>query len=129
MSAAIVLALGALDLGLVQSIILPALSSLAAHDGASIFAVAWLATGFLLAAAVAGPLFGRLGDLVGKKRMILVSLAAFVLGSLVCALSSSIGLAIAGERSRASGRRSPRSPSASRATPWRRRTCRAWSAS
>jgi MFS family permease len=96
MSAAIVLALGALDFGLEQSIILPALPSLAQHYGASIVSVAWLATGFLLAAAVAVPLFGRLGDQVGKKRMILVSLGAFAAGSLVCALSSSIGPAIAG---------------------------------
>jgi MFS family permease len=95
-SAATVLALGALDFGLEQSIIVPALPSLAVHYGASIVAVAWLATGFLLAAAVAVPLFGRLGDLLGKKRMILVSLGAFAVGSLVCALSSSIGLAIAG---------------------------------
>jgi MFS family permease len=94
--ASVVLALGALDFGLEQSIIVPALPTLAQHYAASIVAVAWLATAFLLAAAVAVPLFGRLGDLVGKKRMILVSLGAFALGSLVCALSSSIGLAIAG---------------------------------
>ena len=96
LGAAVVLALGALDFGLEQSIILPALPSLAQHYAASIVAVSWLATAFLLAAAVAVPLFGRLGDLVGKKRMILVSLAAFALGSLLCAVSSSIGLAIAG---------------------------------
>src|SRR5262249_27308095 len=87
---------GALDFGLEQSIIVPALPSLARHYETSIIGVTWLATGFLLSAAVAVPLFGRLGDLFGKKRMILVSLTAFSLGSLVCALPSSIGLAIAG---------------------------------
>jgi MFS family permease len=94
--ASIVLALGALDFGLEQSIILPALPSLAEYYGASIIGVAWPATGFLLAAAVGVPLFGRLGDLVGKKRMILVSLGAFSAGSLVCAVSGTIGFAIAG---------------------------------
>jgi len=92
----VVLALGALDFGLEQSIIVPALPSLAAHYGASIIGVAWLVTGFLVAAVVAVPLAGRLGDLVGKKRMILVSLAAFAAGSLVCAVTHSIGPAIAG---------------------------------
>jgi MFS family permease len=94
--AAVVLALGALDFGLEQSIILPALPSLAEHYGASIAAVTWLASAFLLAAAVAVPTFGRLGDLIGKKRMILVSLGLFTIGSLVCALARSIGPAIAG---------------------------------
>ena len=47
---------------------------------------AWLATGFLVAAAVAVPLCGRLGDVVGKKRMVLVSLGLFAVGSLVCAV-------------------------------------------
>ena len=45
---------------------------------------------------MAVPLCGRLGDMVGKKRMILVSLGLFAAGSLVCAVASSIGLAIAG---------------------------------
>lgn len=94
--ATVVLALGALDFGLEQSIIVPALPSLATHYGASIVAIAWLVTGFLVAAAVAVPLAGRLGDLVGKKRMILISLGAFATGSLVCALTHSIALAIAG---------------------------------
>jgi MFS family permease len=94
--AAVVLALGALDFGLEQSIILPALPSLAEHYGASIATVTWLASAFLLAAAVAVPTFGRLGDLIGKKRMILVSLGLFTIGSLVCALARSIGPAIAG---------------------------------
>ena len=77
------LALGALDFGLEQSIILPALPRLAQHYGASIVGVAWLVTAFLLAAAVAVPLFGRLGDLFGKKRLLLVSLSAVAAGSLV----------------------------------------------
>jgi MFS family permease len=92
----VVLALGALDFGLEQSIIVPALPSFVVSYHTSIIGVAWLVTGFLVAAAVAVPLAGRLGDLVGKKRMLLVSLGAFAAGSLVCALTHSIALAIAG---------------------------------
>src|SRR5262245_24366897 len=91
-----VLTLGALDFGLEQSIIVPALPALAQHYGASIVGVAWLATAFLLAGVVAVPVFGRLGDLYGKRRLLLVSLTAFAAGSLVCALAQSIELAIAG---------------------------------
>jgi MFS family permease len=95
-AAAVVLALGALDFGLEQSIIVPALPALAAHYDTSIAGATWLGAAFILAAAVAVPLCGRLGDLVGKKRMILVSLALFAVGSVVCAVSTSIGLAVAG---------------------------------
>jgi MFS family permease len=99
----VVLSLGALDLGLEQSMIVPALPALAEHYGASVLATAWLGTAFLLVASVAAPLFGRLGDLVGKKRLLLVSLGAFMLGSLLCAVAQSVGLAIAGRAVQGAG--------------------------
>jgi MFS family permease len=92
----LVLALGAFDFGLEQAIVVPALPAMAAHYGASISAVGWLVTGFLLAGIVAIPLLGRLGDLFGKRRLLLVALGAFAVGSLVCAVTDSIGLVIAG---------------------------------
>lgn len=94
--AMVVLALGALDFGLEQSIILPALPDLADHYGASLIGVAWLATAFLVASIVAVPLAGRLGDILGKRRVLLFSLTAFALGSAICAVAGSIGIAIAG---------------------------------
>jgi MFS family permease len=92
----VVLALAALDLGLEAGIVVPALPVLAQHYDASLVGVSWLVTGFLLASAVAAPLFGRLGDIYGKRRVLLVSLAAFALGSLLCALTDTIAVAIAG---------------------------------
>ena len=92
----VVLSLGALDFGLEQSLIIPALPALAEHYGASLGAIAWMVTGFVLASIVAIPLVGRLGDMFGKRRMLLLSLAAFAIGSLLCALVESSGLAIAG---------------------------------
>ena len=91
-----VLSLGALDFGLEQSLILPALPALAEHYEASLTTVAWLVTGFGLASIVAIPLVGRLGDMFGKRRMLLMSLAAFALGSLVCALAESGAVAVTG---------------------------------
>jgi MFS family permease len=92
----VVLSLGALDFGLEQSLVIPALPALAEHYGASVGAIAWMVTGFVLASIVAIPLVGRLGDVFGKRRMLLASLGAFAIGSLVCALAESSGLAIAG---------------------------------
>jgi MFS family permease len=92
----VVLAFGTLDFGLETSIVLPALPALAQHYSASLIAVSWLAIGFLVASVVAVPLFGRLGDLFGHRRLLLVAIGAFAGGSLLCAVSDSVGLVIAG---------------------------------
>jgi MFS family permease len=92
----LVLAFGSLDFGLESSIVLPALPAFAREYGASVIAVSWLATGFLLASVVAIPLFGRLGDIFGRRRLLLAAFGAFVAGSLICALADSIGMLIAG---------------------------------
>lgn len=92
----VVLAFGAADFGLESSIVLPALPVIAQEFSASLISVSWLATGFLLASVVAVPLFGRLGDLFGRRRLLLAGLGAFMLGSLICALADSIGVLIAG---------------------------------
>lgn len=91
-----VLALGALDLGLEQSIVLPALPVIGVEQQATPDAVTWLVTGYLLAQAVALPLFARLGDLFGRRRLVVASLAAFAAGSLICALAGSLAILIAG---------------------------------
>lgn len=51
---------------------------------------AWALTITLLTGAVVTPISGRLGDMVGKRRMLLACLGAVAVGSLVCALSSSL---------------------------------------
>nr|MDT0663522.1 MFS transporter [Micromonospora sp. DSM 115978] len=56
----------------------------------------WAITATLLAGAVATPVLGRLGDLYGKRRMLLVSAGSLVGGSLLCALSSTLVPAVAG---------------------------------
>ncbi len=90
------LAVGALDFGLEQAIVAPALPAIQRHYHASPASVAWLLTGFLIAAAVLTPLAGRLGDNFGRRRMLLVSLGLFALGALVCALGGSVRALIIG---------------------------------
>ena len=53
--------------------------------------VTWVLTAYLLSASVSTPLLGRLGDVVGKKRMLVLTLVALSVGSLMAALSESIG--------------------------------------
>ncbi|WP_423836037.1 MFS transporter [Streptomyces endophytica] len=56
----------------------------------------WVMTATLLAGAVATPIMGRLGDLYGKRRMLLTSLAVMVVGSVVCGLTSDLLTMIVG---------------------------------
>ena len=51
---------------------------------------AWVITSTLLASAVITPIAGRLGDMYGKRRIVLVLLALLVLGSVIAALSTGI---------------------------------------
>jgi MFS family permease len=91
-----ILALGGLDLGLEQFMVVPILPAVQEELGASLHSTAWLLTGYLLAAVATVPALGRLGDLRGKRLVMLACLGAFALGSLVCALAGSVEMLIAG---------------------------------
>nr|WP_124079739.1 MFS transporter [Pigmentiphaga humi] len=56
---------------------------------------AWVGTGYLLASAILIPIFGRLGDLYGRKYFILVSLGLVALGSVLCGVCQSMPQLIA----------------------------------
>jgi MFS family permease len=91
-----ILAVGALDLGLEQFMVVPIVPAVQQAEQVPLTTAAWLVTGFLLAAVIGTPLLGRLGDMYGRRRILLVSLIAFAGGSLVCALAGSIEWLIAG---------------------------------
>src|SRR5450756_558538 len=78
------------------SLLVPVLPRLAAQLHTSATSAEWLLTATLLTGAVAVPVLGRLGDLYGKKRILVVSLVTFLAGSLICAFTSNIGVMIAG---------------------------------
>jgi EmrB/QacA subfamily drug resistance transporter len=50
----------------------------------------WIAVGYLLASATVVPVYGRLGDLRGRREVLLVALGIFALGSLACGLAQSL---------------------------------------
>ncbi|WP_406289930.1 MFS transporter [Embleya sp. NBC_00896] len=92
----LVLIMGALTYSLLQSMLAPALPQIQTEIGATADATSWLMTGYLLCASVTTPILGRLGDMYGKKRLFVFTIAMLAVGSLVCALADSVGLMIIG---------------------------------
>ncbi|MDX6555802.1 MAG: hypothetical protein QOD86_1997 [Miltoncostaeaceae bacterium] len=71
-----------LAFALMQTFLIPALPVLQRDLGTSNAWVTWTVTAYLLSGAVATPLISKLGDQHGRVRMMLVSLAVFLIGSL-----------------------------------------------
>src|SRR3954447_14628861 len=90
--AAIVLAM--LPAVLDQTILATALPVVARELG-SIGDVSWVVTGYVVAAAATTPLWGKLGDRHGRKRLLQASLGLFVVASTACAAAQDIGQLIA----------------------------------
>jgi len=91
-----VLALAGTVFAMMQSLVIPALPRIQASLGTSADGAAWISTAYLLSACVLTPVIGRLGEIAGKRRMMLVSLTAFAAGTLVCAVAGNLGELIAG---------------------------------
>ena len=85
-----VLALSGITTSLMQTLVIPLVPQLPALLSTSAADASWAVTATLLAAAVATPTVGRLGDMYGKRRMLLFSLGMLVTGSVVAGLSSSL---------------------------------------
>ncbi|MEU0653681.1 MFS transporter [Streptomyces albogriseolus] len=91
-----VLALGGIVVSLMQTLVIPIVGQLPQYLNASASDAAWSVTATLLAAAVATPVTGRLGDMYGKRRMLLLSMAMLVVGSVVAGFSDSLTPMIVG---------------------------------
>jgi EmrB/QacA subfamily drug resistance transporter len=91
-----VLVAAGMSYAMMQSTVIPALPQIQRTLHASETSVSWLLTAYLLSASVATPIIGRLGDMYGKERLLVVVLAVLAAGTLVCAVASSIGPMIAG---------------------------------
>src|SRR4051795_13097826 len=90
------LVLAGMAFALSQTVVSPALPEIQHRYGADPASAAWILTGYLLAASVATPIVGKLGDLFGRGRVLTLVLIAFAVGSAVCALAPSLGVLVAG---------------------------------
>jgi len=92
----LILGVGLLGFVLAQTTVVPALAEMQHDFGASASDITWLITAYLLVASIATPIFGRLGDMFGKQRLLAISLGAFAVGSVVCAVAGTLELMIVG---------------------------------
>jgi EmrB/QacA subfamily drug resistance transporter len=81
---------------LLQSLVIPVLPTIQAGVHTSQNSVTWVLTGYLLSASIFTPIVGRLGDMYGKERMLVVALTALAAGSLLSALAGSVAVMLAG---------------------------------
>lgn len=76
-----------------QTIVATALPAIAAEMG-GIERVSWILVAYLVAATCAAPVFGQLGDVFGRKRLLYVALGVFAAGCLGCALAPNLPMLI-----------------------------------
>src|SRR3954452_23418345 len=86
----LVLLLASLD----QTIVSTALPTIVGDLG-GISKLSWVVTGYLLAATVVGPLYGKLGDLYGRKLVLQTAIVIFLVGSVLCGLAQNMSELIA----------------------------------
>ena len=89
-----VLSLAGLAYAVLSSAVIPALPTIQRDLHTTETGVAWLLTGYLLSASVATSIIGRLGDMYGKERLLLWTLVVLAAGTLLGALSHSLGVLI-----------------------------------
>ena len=85
-----VLAFAGIVASLTQTLVVPLLGELPQILDTSAANATWVVTVSLLAAAVTTPVSGRLGDLYGKRLVLLASTVPLLAGSVLCAVSSSL---------------------------------------
>lgn len=90
-----ILAVSVASFTLLQSLTIPVLAEIQQQYDTDQATVTWVLTAYLLSASVCTPVLGRVGDAVGKSRMLFITLCALMVGSLMAALAPSIGWLIA----------------------------------
>ncbi|PYH92720.1 MFS drug transporter [Aspergillus ellipticus CBS 707.79] len=95
----LVLFLAALDMTIVST----ALPTIATHFHASESGYSWIASSYMLANAACVPLWGKISDVWGRKRIILIANFLFLVGSLICALAINLPMIISGRAIQGAG--------------------------
>jgi len=83
------LVLGMFLAALDQTIVSTAIKTIG-NDLHDLEAQAWVTTAFLITSTIAAPLFGKLSDIYGRKRLFMLAIVIFVAGSALCGLASSM---------------------------------------
>ncbi|MDX3530435.1 MFS transporter [Streptomyces sp. ID05-39B] len=91
-----VLAFAGIVVAVMQTLLVPVIKDLPQLLATSPGNATWVLTSTLLSGAVATPIMGRLGDLYGKRRLLILSLAVMVVGALVSAVTSDLLIMIVG---------------------------------
>ncbi|WP_260638563.1 MFS transporter [Streptomyces angustmyceticus] len=95
----VLVAIGALLLGMLiaaldQTIVATALPTIVSELG-GLDHLSWVVTAYLLAATAATPLWGKLGDQYGRKKLFQTAIVIFLIGSVLCGIAQNIGELIA----------------------------------
>jgi MFS family permease len=98
-----VLVIGGGAFSLIQSLVAPALGTIQRELDITAIGAAWIFIVSLVSTSVVTPLVGRLGDMFGQKRVLLLSLLTLALGSLVCALADSLAPLLVGRALQGAG--------------------------
>ena len=88
-SVAVLLLLAALD----QTIVSTALPTIVADLG-GIDHLSWVVTAYILSSTVVAPLYGKLGDLYGRRTMVFLAVGLFLIGSILCGLATGMPMLI-----------------------------------
>jgi MFS family permease len=72
-----------------QTIVATALPAIASELG-DVERISWIVVSYLVSATIAAPVFGRLGDALGRRRMLFVAMGVFLAASVLCALAPSL---------------------------------------
>jgi EmrB/QacA subfamily drug resistance transporter len=83
------LVLGMFLAALDQTIVSTAIKTIG-NDLHDLSAQAWVTTAFLITSTIAAPLFGKLSDIYGRKRLFMLAIMIFVVGSALCGLAQSM---------------------------------------
>jgi len=89
-----VLCVGVAAFALLQSLVIPVLTTVQHELHTTQGAATWVLTAYLLSASIMTPILGRTGDMIGKERVFVATLVALAAGSLLAAVASSIGVLI-----------------------------------
>jgi len=82
----IVFLLAALDMTILSTAMPRIVAEL---DGLELYT--WVSTSYMLASTVLVPIYGKLGDLYGRKRILVIGITIFLLGSVLCGISGEFG--------------------------------------